>query len=113
MSFLMSKLGVDMTNLDIECLCNFSYNLSNNYKEENICSCRIIHKSLNCLKILIFLFEGVKPSMSSFNNELINIVREHENPEEALRIAVDIITSFLEQSVSYQEPSVDFLQALG
>lgn len=50
--------------------------------------------------------------MSSFNNELITIVREYENPEEALKIAVDIITSFLGQSVSYQEPSLDFLLVL-
>ena len=50
--------------------------------------------------------------MSSLNNELLNIVREHENTEEALKVAVEIITSFLEQSVSYQEPSADFLLEL-
>lgn len=43
---------------------------------------------------------------------LLSLIREHENPEQALKIAVDIITSFLEQSVSSQEPSADFLQEL-
>jgi hypothetical protein len=39
---------------------------------------------------------------------LLSIIRENDNPEQALQIAVEIITSFLEQSVSSQEPSVDF-----
>ena len=43
---------------------------------------------------------------------LLSLIREHENPEQALQIAVDIITSFLEQSVSSQEPSADFLREL-
>ena len=41
---------------------------------------------------------------------LLSIIRENENPEQALQIAIDIITSFLEQSLSYQEPFADFLQ---
>ena len=45
--------------------------------------------------------------------ELLNIVRENDKPEEALITAIEIISSFLEQYVSYQEPSADFLQALG
>ena len=34
------------------------------------------------------------------NNEeiLLNLIREHENPEHALQIAIEIITAFLEQS---------------
>ena len=43
---------------------------------------------------------------------LLSLIREHDNPEQALKIAVDIITSFLTQSVSFQEPSADFLQEL-
>ena len=43
---------------------------------------------------------------------LLSIIRENDNPEQAIQIAVDIITSFLEQSVSYQESSVDFLPVL-
>ena len=50
--------------------------------------------------------------MTSADKELINLIREDENPTEALKIAVDIITSFLKQSVSCQEPSPDFLQEL-
>lgn len=43
---------------------------------------------------------------------LLTLIRENDNPGQALQIAVDIITSFLEQSVSSQEPSVDFLPVL-
>ena len=51
--------------------------------------------------------------MTNNHIELLNLVRENDKPEEALQIAVEIISSFLEQCVSYQEPSPDFLQALG
>lgn len=45
--------------------------------------------------------------------KLLNIVHENDNIEEALLTAIEVISSFLEQSVSYQEPSLDFLQELG
>lgn len=51
--------------------------------------------------------------MSNRKIELLNIIRENDYPEEALLTAIEIISSFLEQYVSYQEPSLDFLQALG
>lgn len=51
--------------------------------------------------------------MSNNKIELLNIVRENDYPEEALLVAVEIISSFLEQSESYQEPSPGFLPALG
>lgn len=38
--------------------------------------------------------------------ELLYIIRTHENPEKALEIAIQTIIEFLEQSESYQEPSV-------
>lgn len=50
--------------------------------------------------------------MSNNQNELLNIIRQSDNPEQALQVAIDVIISFLGQSVSYQEPSADFLQAL-
>lgn len=40
---------------------------------------------------------------------LLSIIRENDKPEQALQIAVDIITSFLEQYESSQEPSVGSL----
>lgn len=51
--------------------------------------------------------------MSKNKVELLNIIRENDNTEQALQIAIEIISSFLEQSVSYQEPSPDFLEELG
>ena len=51
--------------------------------------------------------------MPSNNEKLINMIRENDNPEQALLVAVEIITSFLGQSVSFQEPSVDFQPELG
>ena len=45
--------------------------------------------------------------MTSNEKELISLIRENENPEQALVTAVLIIGAFLEQSVSYPVPSVD------
>ena len=52
------------------------------------------------------LHKGVSP-MTNTELELINLIRENENPEQALLTAVLIIGSVLEQSLSYQEPFVD------
>lgn len=51
-------------------------------------------------------------SLPMTNNELelINIIRKHENPEQALLTAVLIIGSVLERSLSYQEPFADSQQ---
>ena len=43
---------------------------------------------------------------------LLSLIRENDNPEQALITAAEIITSFLEQLESSQEPSVDFLPVL-
>ena len=51
--------------------------------------------------------------MQTYQEKLLSIIRENDNPEQALQIAVDIITSFLKQPESYQEASADFPQALG
>ena len=40
--------------------------------------------------------------MSSNHQELLSIIRESENPERSLCIAIDIIASFLEQPESFQ-----------
>lgn len=47
--------------------------------------------------------------MSNNEIELINIIRENDNPEQAVLVAIDTILSFLEQHESYQLPSVAFL----
>ena len=44
--------------------------------------------------------------------ELINIIREQKNPEQALLTAVIIIGFALEQSLSYREPFADSRQEL-
>lgn len=36
--------------------------------------------------------------------ELMYIIRTSDNPDEALKIAIQTIVTFLEQSESYQEP---------
>lgn len=48
--------------------------------------------------------------MTNNELELINLIRSSANPEQALLTAVLIIGSALEQSLSYQAPSVDFQQ---
>lgn len=50
--------------------------------------------------------------MTNNELELINIIRQSENPEQALLTAVLIIGSVLERSLSYQEPSADFQREL-
>ena len=48
--------------------------------------------------------------MTNNELELINIIRQSENPEQAILTAVLIIGSYLEQSLSSQEPFVDVQQ---
>ena len=48
--------------------------------------------------------------MTDNEKQLINIIREHKNPEQAIVTAVLIIGSVLEQSLSYQEPFADVQQ---
>ena len=43
--------------------------------------------------------------MTDYEKELLYIIRTHDNPEQALEIAIDIILAVLEQSESCQEPS--------
>lgn len=50
--------------------------------------------------------------MSENETALINLIRQHENPEEAFIIAFKIITNFLTQLESSEEPSSVFLQEL-
>ena len=50
--------------------------------------------------------------MTNNEKELLTLIRENENPEQALLTAVVIIGLALEQSVSYQVPSADFQQGL-
>ena len=51
--------------------------------------------------------------MTNNQNELLQLILENDNQEEAILTAVNVITSFLEQYESSQAPSVDFLQELG
>lgn len=41
--------------------------------------------------------------------ELINMIREHSNPEIALTTAIETIISYLERHESFEEPSVAYL----
>lgn len=51
--------------------------------------------------------------MTNNERKLLDIICENDNPEEALQTAIEVISSFLEQCVSFQEPSPDFLLELG
>ena len=48
--------------------------------------------------------------MTKNEQELLTLIRENENPEQALLTAVLIIGRVLELSESCQEPSADYLQ---
>lgn len=41
--------------------------------------------------------------------ELLNMIRDHDNPEIAVETALEIIISYLEQHESFEEPSVVYL----
>ena len=45
--------------------------------------------------------------MSNDELELINIVRNSENPEKALITALEVIVTFLEQPLSFPKPLAD------
>ena len=51
--------------------------------------------------------------MSKNEIELIDMIRENDNPGQALNAAVVIILGYLKQHESSEEPSVVGLQALG
>lgn len=50
--------------------------------------------------------------MTENEKELLNIIRTHDNPEQALEIATRIILSFVEPHESSQEQSAACQQAL-
>ena len=50
--------------------------------------------------------------MTNNELELINIIRNHKNPEQALLTAVLIIGAALEQPLTRQEPLADSQQGL-
>lgn len=41
--------------------------------------------------------------MSTYEMELVRMIREHDEPEKALMVAVEVITSFLKQRGSSEE----------
>lgn len=45
--------------------------------------------------------------MSANEKELLNIIREHENPKKALEIAFDLLITFLEKHEVPQDTSVE------
>lgn len=49
--------------------------------------------------------------MTEHEKELINIIRTHNDPEQALEIATQIILAFVEQHESSQAPFVACRQA--
>lgn len=51
-------------------------------------------------------------SMTDYEQELLYIIRSHDDPEQALEIAIKTIISFLELPESFQEPSVAYSLAL-
>lgn len=48
--------------------------------------------------------------MTNNELELLGVIRNHENPQQAILIAIDTITSFLKQLESSQAPTAVGLQ---
>ncbi len=44
--------------------------------------------------------------------KLIHIIQEHENPSQAMTMAVEIILSYLERPVSFEEQALAVLREL-
>ena len=51
--------------------------------------------------------------MSSYKSELISIINNSENPIEAIKIALEITTSFSLQHVSSQQPLAEIQREFG
>lgn len=50
--------------------------------------------------------------MTDYEKELLYIIHTHDDPEQALGIAIQTISAYLEQHESYREPSAVYSQAL-
>lgn len=50
--------------------------------------------------------------IDSYDMELVRIIREHDNPEQALMVAAAIILGYLKQHESSEKPVASDLQAL-
>lgn len=50
--------------------------------------------------------------MTKYEKELLNIISQHPNPEQALEIAIETIVEFLEQDAPSQAQSVSYLPEL-
>lgn len=50
--------------------------------------------------------------MTDYERELLYIIQSNDNPEQALKIAIETISAYLEQHEPYQEPSAVRSQAL-
>lgn len=50
--------------------------------------------------------------MTDYEQELLYIIRSHDNPEHALEVAMKTLIEFLEQQKSCQEPSAVYSQVL-
>lgn len=61
--------------------------------------------------VLIVFERGIK-IMTENEKDLIRLIRENNNPEQALMTATVIILDFLKQHESDSKPSVAYLQAL-
>ena len=59
----------------------------------------------------IRIFVGGTKVMTDNEKELINMIRENDNPEQALMTAAVIILGFLKQHESNSIPSAVYLQA--
>jgi hypothetical protein len=83
---------------------------------------RLLSKYCRCKKILIRLCYSIRSGIvimkgvgivSKNEMELINMIRENDNPEQALMAAAAIILGFLKQHGSSEEQVPVCLQALG
>lgn len=50
--------------------------------------------------------------MTNHELKLLNLIRENNNPEQALVKAIEIIIKYLEQPESFEEPSLVYPQVL-
>jgi hypothetical protein len=50
--------------------------------------------------------------MTNNERELINIIRNHDNPEQAIEIAITTILAFLEQQKSFEEQAPAYSREL-
>lgn len=108
LDFSWIKLGIDFANLSLENISRLSYNYVTPSKVglTNEGGCGIISYTEHTFGFNEFhTRRGGLSEMTENEQELLNIIRSHDNPERAVEIAINLILDFLPSREAPQDIS--------